>query len=121
MTEKQTRSRRPRIEMVYDPDCPNVNRARAAIRGALAAIGAPIAWREWDCTDESTPAALRVMGSPSVLVDGRDVGCDGGTMAQAHANSCRIYPDDCGCICGAPSIELILRAIARIRLSEEIA
>jgi mercuric ion transport protein len=121
MPKQMRNSHHLRIEMVYDPDCPNVDRARAAIRGALEAIGAPVAWREWDRNDPSTPAALAVLGSPSVLVNGRDVGCDGGSMAQADANSCRIYQDDCGCICGAPSIELILRTIAENRGSEEIA
>ena len=111
----------PRIELIYDPACPNVVRARLAIREALATIGAPMAWREWDCTEESTPAALRILGSPSVLVNGQDVGCGGGSMAQADANSCRIYRDDCGCVCGAPSAELILRVIETVNASEEIA
>lgn len=121
MPNQTTRSMYPRIEMVYDPTCPNVDDARAAIRTALGAIGAPIAWREWDCTDPATPQPLRALGSPSVLVNGQDVGCSGGTMAQADANSCRIYRDDCGCICGAPSVELILKAFANSRGSEEIA
>jgi hypothetical protein len=121
MSRKTERSPFPRIELVYDPTCPNVEQARAAIRGALAAVGAPIAWRETDCSDDATPAALRALGSPSVLVNGRDVGCGGGTMARAEANSCRIYRDDCGCICGAPSVELILETIAATRAAEETA
>lgn len=121
MASQTTKSPYPRIELVYDPDCPNVDRARAAIRAALTAIDAPNAWREWDCSDASTPEALRVLGSPSVLVNGRDVACGGGSMAQADANSCRIYRDDCGCICGAPSVDLILAAISRASVSEEIA
>lgn len=119
MADRVRPSPHPRIELVYDPTCPNVDRARAAIRRALASIGAPVAWREWDCTEPSTPPAFRVLGSPSVLVNGQDVGCGTGTMAQADANSCRIYQDDCGCICGAPSMELILAAIARSRVADE--
>jgi mercuric ion transport protein len=117
-------SRYPRIEMVYDPECPNVERARIAIRGALTAIGAPLAWREWDCSDVGTPDGLRAIGSPSVLVNGHDVGYGAGSVAQADANACRIYRDDCGCICGAPSVELILEAIATsdaARAAEEMA
>lgn len=121
MSRSSPRLGDPRIELVYDPTCPNVDRARSAIRLALTTIGAPVAWREWDCTDASTPAALRHLGSPSVLVDGQDVGCGGGSMAQADANSCRIYRDDCGCICGAPSAELILRVLENRGASEEIA
>ena len=49
-----------------------------------------------------------MLGSPSVLVNGEDVGCAGGSMAQADANSCRIYRDDCGCVCGG---ELVAWAV----------
>lgn len=109
----------PRIELVYDPTCPNVQRARDAIRGALAALGAPVAWCEWVRDDPAIPPALRGLASPSVLVNGQDVGCDGGTLADAEARACRIYTDECGCICGAPSTELILRAIAQQRSRHE--
>jgi len=102
----------PRIELVYDPECPNVERTRAAIHAALAAVGAPIAWREWDCTDPATAESLRFLGSPSVLVNGQDVGCGSASVRPAAANSCRIYQDECGCNCGAPSVDLILRAFA---------
>lgn len=104
-----------RIELVYDPTCPNVQRARDAIRGALVALGAPLAWHEWVRDDPATPAGLRDLGSPSVLVNGQDVGCDGGSIATAGANACRIYADDCGCICGALSVELILRTVVHQR------
>jgi mercuric ion transport protein len=102
----------PRIELFYDPECPNVVLARSAIREALSILGAPEVWQEWDRGSIQTPGDRRQLGSPSVLVDGRDVGCDGGSLANADANSCRVYVDGCGCICGAPSADLILAAIA---------
>lgn len=102
-----------RVELVYDPTCPNVDRAREAIRDALASVGAPLVWREWLREDPTTPVSLRSLGSPSVLVNGADAGCDGESPARADANSCRIYVDECGCICGAPSAQLILDVIAR--------
>jgi hypothetical protein len=101
----------PRIELVYDVDCPNVERARSAIRAALHAIGAPEHWKEWERGASHTPAALRHFGSPSVLVDGRDVGCDEGAALTAQASACRVYLDERGCLCGAPSAQLILRAL----------
>ncbi len=103
----------PRIELVYDPDCPNVDRARSAIRRALRSVGAAANWQEWRRDSAETPQALRGLGSPSVLVNGHDVGCDEGQSAEANANSCRIYTDECGCICGAPSTELVLSAFSR--------
>jgi mercuric ion transport protein len=104
---------KPTIELVFDPECPNVGRAREAIREALAAIGASPVWREWDRGDPGTPSALRELGSPRVLVNGRDVGTASGTLATADANSCRIYVDECGCLGGAPSAQVILDAIAK--------
>lgn len=112
MLDETPASRFPRIEMIYDPECPNVDAARAAIRGALASIGAPLIWREWDSTDTATPEHLRALGSPAVLVNGQDVR-DGPRTVAADANSCRIYRDECGCVSGAPSMELILAAMVR--------
>ena len=111
---------RLRIELVYEPTCPNVEQARDAIGKALAVLGAPVAWREWVRDDPATPPALRELASPTVLVNGQDVGGGGGSIAAADANACRIYADDCGCI-GAPSVELILRTVARQRSYPERA
>jgi hypothetical protein len=104
-----------RVELVYDLTCPNVDQARAAIRSALTAVDAPPVWQEWLRDDPDTPAPLRQFGSPSVLVNGQDVGGDEGTLMHADANSCRVYPDECGCLCGAPSAQLILDFIRRQR------
>lgn len=113
--------RYPRIELVYDPDCPNVERARQAIREALSVVGAPLAWREYRREDVETPMELRALGSPSVLVNGVDVGCKDGSDARPDANSCRVYIDDCGCLCGAPSRDLIVHAIAATAARSESA
>jgi mercuric ion transport protein len=98
-----------RVELVFDRDCPNVARARAVIRAALGEVGADAVWSEWDRADAATPAELRSYGSPSVLVNGKDV--DANEVVRSDANSCRVYMDDCGCVCGAPSAWLIVRAI----------
>lgn len=100
-----------RVELVYDRDCPNVDRARARIREALTAVRAPLSWTEWDRAAESTPEALRSFGSPTVLVNGRDIGCDENGTLPVSANSCRVYVDESGCLCGAPSAGLIVAAI----------
>ena len=99
-----------RVELVYDRTCPNVEMARSAIRGALAAIGAPTEWTEWERGTDATPLPLRALGSPTILVNGRDVaGTD--ETAQPDANSCRVYLDECGCLCGAPTAQQIGKAI----------
>jgi mercuric ion transport protein len=103
------------IELVYDSTCPNVDRARSMIRMALGELGEPLEWIEWDRDSASTPAELRHYGSPTVLVNGHDVGCDENAPAVADANSCRIYMDDCGCLCGAPSSTLIVQALRGVK------
>jgi mercuric ion transport protein len=103
------------VELVYDRDCPNVDRARAMIEMALRSVGAQTDWTEWDRADVTTPIEFRNYGSPTVLVNGRDVGCDENSSAQSDANSCRVYMDECGCVCGAPSARLIATAIRGAR------
>jgi len=104
-----------RIELVFDPTCPNVEKARSAIRDALRSVGAPAEWIEWERGIETTPAPLRAFGSPTVLVNGCDVAGDGSGTANADANSCRVYMDECGCLCCAPTPTQIAKAIAAAR------
>lgn len=104
-------TRNLRIELVYARDCPNVNLARAMVSAALAAVGAQKRWIEWDRDDPATPPGRRLFGSPTVLVNGQDVGCNENEEVQSDAHSCRVYMDECGCLCGAPSAGLIARAI----------
>jgi mercuric ion transport protein len=109
MTQQTTNALQ--IELVYDRDCPNVDDARAMIRAALAEVGAEIRWTEWDREDARTPERLRNYGSPTVLVNGRDVGCDENELTQSDANSCRVYLEDDESIGGAPSSKRIASAI----------
>lgn len=106
----------PRIELVFDSDCPNADHAREAIRAALKTIGLHGGWQEWERGSAKTPVQLRTLGSPSVLVDGRDVASSENENPHADANSCRIYMDECGCICGAPSVQMIVKALVSVRI-----
>ena len=99
------------IDLVYDRECPHVDEARATLRAALVAVAADMDWREWDREDSRTPAELRGYGSPTILVNGRDVAAVADEKTASDANSCRVYFDECSCICGAPSVTLIERAI----------
>lgn len=105
-----TRTALVRVELVYDRTCPNVEMARGAIREALAASSAPAEWTEWERGTDATPLPLRALGSPTILVNGRDVAGSDET-AQPDANSCRVYLDECGCLCGAPTPKQIVKAI----------
>lgn len=99
------------VDLVYDRDCPHIDEARATIRAALEAVGSEIDWREWDREDSRTPDELRGYGSPTVLVNGRDVVAVGNESTASGANACRVYFDECSCICAAPPAAVIERAI----------
>ncbi len=96
------------VELITDRDCPNVEEARTQLRRALAALDLPVEWQEWDrASPDAPPHALRY-GSPTVLVNGRDVAGDG---SEADANCCRVYIEADGGLRGTPSAETIKAAL----------
>lgn len=99
------------IELVFDRDCPHVEHARAMIRAAMQEVGVPAVWTEWVRESSETPNDLRHFGSPTVLVNGRDVGCDENEAARSEAKACRIYVGTDGRASGAPPVCSIVEAI----------
>ena len=90
-------SGKQKIELIFFEGCPNVDPARDNLRAALQSAGMDATWTEWDLGSDSTPAHCGSHGSPTVLIDGRDVtGDTTGTAGMA----CRAD--------GAPSTALIL-------------
>lgn len=98
---------RDAIEFIYEPNCPNIEAARAALRRALAENDKEPVWREWDSTAPTSPSHARGYGSPTILVNGVDVA----GVAPTHAPACRIYRDAAGRASGVPSAELIGAAL----------
>jgi len=76
-----------RIQLLTFPGCPNAEGAREALRRSIAAVDLPPGFEEVDVTDPATPDDLRNWGSPTILVDGRDV-----TGGAPTGTSCRLYP-----------------------------
>lgn len=97
----------PRVELVYDRDCPNVQAARAQLVRAFAVLDLPPHWKEWCSDDTEIPKDARGYGSPTILVDGRDVG---GAEAIDGTASCRIYATSDGLV-GTPSVQEIVGAL----------
>jgi len=98
----------PQIEFLYDRDCPNVDDARRELRLALERVGLASDWIEWERNDPNSPAHARQFGSPTVLVDGRDVA---GEPPAEDAPSCRIYTHTRGRNRGVPDAGLIAAAL----------
>lgn len=97
-----------RVEFVYDSDCPNASTARKELIGALAAAGVPLAWMEWRLGDADLPAHVRGCGSPTVLVDGVDVG---GEQSVDGNGACRVYPLGVGGFGRTPGMRRIVDAL----------
>lgn len=100
----------PRIEYIYDHDCPNVEGARQALREALRLSGLKEQWHEWNRADAAAPEHVRRYGSPTILVNGRDIA----GVQPAAAPSCRIYTDSAGHARGIPPVDTIRRALGPV-------
>ena len=99
---------KPRVELVYDLDCPNVTETRAALVRAFAQAGLTPSWIEWDRNSPETPDRVRRYGSPTILVDGEDiVGLETG-----GGDCCRLYRDSNGGFQGVPSVNDIAKALS---------
>jgi len=98
----------PRIELIIDAGCPNVEAAREVLREALIEAGFETAWTEWDREAGGSPAYAREYGSPTILVDGRDVSGQG---TESDANCCRVYVSADGSFRGVPEVETVRAAL----------
>jgi len=103
--------------LLWDPECPNVDLARARLRQAFATLGrerpssaGKLPWEERRCDDPTLPPELRGYGSPTILVGGRDVAGGGPTCGEG----CRVYGGGEGgeAYSGAPSVEALVAALA---------
>lgn len=95
------------IELIFDPDCPNIPAARDYLRRALLTRGLPRLWVVLDRQSPGCPPHARRFGSPTVLINGRDVAGE----PPSDAPGCRLYFDSHGRRHGAPPVATILAAL----------
>lgn len=100
------------VELIYSQECPNVSIARERLLRAFSAVGMTPHWQEWDRNDSATPAHARAYGSPTILVNGRDVA--GIDPSSDSADACRVYASS-GTFDGAPAIDSIANALRELR------
>ena len=98
----------PRVELIYDLDCPNIQHARKALLRGFSEAGLQPSWMEWDRKSSESPAYVRQYGSPTILVDGRDVV---GAEPVEGSDSCRIYNHGLDGHTGVPSVQGIASAL----------
>ena len=96
------------VELIYDVDCPNVPAARSQLIKAFMQTGVSARWQEWERGSPDTPDHARAYGSPTILVDGKDIA---GVAPNAGTRACRVYGDARGNLSRTPSIETICSAL----------
>ena len=99
-------------ELIYFPGCSNVDEARAQLRRAFIAVNLKPTWVEHQTSDPDFPAHARGYGSPTILVDGRDVM---GIAPAPCSEACRLYLDEDGRRVGAPPLHSIVAALTATR------
>jgi len=95
------------VELVYENTCPNVKAARARLLEAFQLAGLPPNWHEWEISRPETPENVRRFGSPTILVNGKDVS---DSSERAAGNSCRLYATRTGYE-SAPAVTQIAGAL----------
>jgi hypothetical protein len=96
-----------KVELIYDIDCPNIAGARHILETAISRLSLETEWIEWDRASSNSPAYVIQYGSPTILVDGKDIV----PQLAPSANSCRIYRDKSGNTTKAPPIENLIEAL----------
>ena len=99
-----------RVELIYDSDCPNVQEAREALLSGFVKSGVLPSWTEWDRGSPESPPYVRQYGSPTILVDCRDIG---GSEPSGISDCCRIYAQESGKFRGVPPVSSIAAALER--------
>ena len=96
------------IELIYDGECPNVPATRENLSRALQSANLPSNWTEWEQSRPDVPAYVRGFGSPTVLVNGRDIA---GVEPGIESSRCRLYGSVEIGRSGVPSVALIQSAL----------
>lgn len=98
-----------KVQLLSFPGCPNAENARARLLQAFSALGLAASFEEVDVSGQQCAAVLRRWGSPTILVDGRDVAGE----TTADGNACRLYFSAVGLLSGVPSEGAIRDALSR--------
>jgi mercuric ion transport protein len=96
------------VEPVYERGCASVAPVRAELLQALAEAGLPSRWREWDAQDPASPPRLRGFGSPTALMNGRELM---GIEPKPGTSCCRVYHTSEGRSARTPGATAIVAAL----------
>ena len=95
-----------KVEFIYDLECPNVSATREELLKAFSQAKIQAKWQEWDRNSNDSPEYARKYGSPTILINGKDLG----GSKENDANCCRVYSID-GKLHGVPPADLIVKGL----------
>lgn len=103
-----------KVELIYFKGCPNVADARTLLIKAFAATNNQPKWSEWNQNDESCPEHYLNYGSPTILINSKDVDASG---FQQQGQCCRLYFDKkTSRAQGGPELEKIINCMEKAQV-----
>ena len=99
-----------RVEILAREDCPNRGMAITVVERVVDEVGVPAEIEVVEVADDDDAEERRILGSPTVLVDGRDV--DPEPMYEGYSAEDRLYRTRRG-PSGWPEAEWIRDALLR--------
>lgn len=97
-----------KLELLHVPDCPNTGVLAERLQSLITGHADVVVERRV-VRDQAEAAARGMNGSPTLLVDGADPFAATG---QSPSLSCRLYLDEAGAVCGAPSLSQLRVALS---------
>jgi len=114
------------IELVYEKTCPNTKASRTQLLQAFNQLGLDPIWTEWEVTEEDTPEHIHGYGSPTILVNGKDVAGEQAAKEEIATEEidrndmcCRIYANSDADNNGVPTVDDIVMAIKATQSSSD--
>ena len=105
------------VELVYEKSCPNIEAARTLLLHAFVEAGIAARWQEWEVSNPDAPPHIHGYGSPTILVNGRDVS---GDASKKDDYCCRVYLNNKSNNKGVPALKDITDAFISIQPSSAI-
>jgi len=97
-----------KVELIYEKTCPNIQAAREQLIKAFTQAGITPHWSEWESNEPETPDYARAYGSPTILVEGKDVS---GEQSTDTPVCCRVYLGTDSKNRGIPALSDIVNAL----------
>lgn len=97
------------IQFLYWEDCPSHERALERLKQVMAEVGVDAEVEILEVETEEQAQAWRFSGSPTILIDGKDI--DPPSVEAHAALTCRVYQWADSRISPLPSSDMIRRAL----------